>query len=103
MDDEESNKALLLSHPNPNSNDSKKSLGEKGMYMDWLGQRSTDDRDDLGGCNRALWITGKRKEKKRKESLHESSRVWWDVWAGGLVRLHLGLIRWGSKIDREVR
>ena len=74
MDDEESNKALLLSHPNPNSNDSKKSLGEKGMYMDWLG-RPADDRADLGGWNRALWITGKRKEKKRKESLHESSRV----------------------------
>ena len=74
MNDEEGNIAPLLSHPNPNSNDNNKSPGETGMYMDWLG-RPADDRHDLGGWNRALWITGKRKEKKRKESLHESSRV----------------------------
>ena len=54
MDDEEINIPPLLSHSNPNSNDNNKSHGEKGMYMDWLGQRSTDDRDDLGGCNRAF-------------------------------------------------
>ena len=65
MDDEESKIAPLLSHPNPSDNN--KCPGEKGMYMDWLG-RPADDRDDLGGWNCALWVTGKKKKKLHVKS-----------------------------------
>ena len=121
MDDKESKIAPLLSHPNPSDNN--KCPGEKGMYMDWLG-RPADDRDDLGGWNRALWNAGKRKK------LHESpigcGRVEWVVlytrpihwsifdrfvgfntpmvWVG-LVRYAIGRysIDLLGSIDREVR